>query len=289
MKVSIVIATRNRSQVLKENIINLLSLGNVHEIIIVDDASDDDTKEIVKELISKTKYSGPEIRYYINKKGMREAASWNIGSRIASGDLVAFLNDDTFVNDLNSIEAVKRRFRQYSNVGIVGFRVVNVDLGPEVSLDPPFSLNYVGDTLSSLSGFVFLDQRKRPRFAKFVSSIMAIRKKILENISFDENYRGTSYREESDFQLSVRKAGWRILYEPKAVVIHKDPKIGGCRGYTLTERMYWKAKNHTYYLRKHFSGVRLAWYILSGMLLLILYRPMHLLRVFIGVYDGLKG
>ena len=289
MKVSIVIATRNRSQVLKENIIKLLSLGNVHEIIIVDDASDDDTKEIVKELISKTKYSGLEMRYYRNTKRMREAASWNIGSRIASGELVVFLNDDTFVTDLNSIEAIKIRFRQYSNVGIVGFRVVNIDLGPEISLDPPFFINYVGDMLSSISGFVFMDQRKRPRFAKFVTSIMALRKKILERISFDENYRGTSYREESDFQLSVRKVGWRILYEPKAVVVHKDPKIGGCRGYALTERMYWKARNHTYYLRKHFSGFRLAWYILLGMLLLILYRPTHLSRVFTGVYDGLKG
>lgn len=275
MRITVVIPTRNRSRTLRENLSRIASLDGVEEVVVVDDASVDNTLEVVEEFRER-KGRTVDLTYYRNEKRMRATFCWNLGLKAARGDVLVTLNDDTLIEGEDTIRAIRRRFVEYPHVGIVGARVVEVD---RRSLDPPFYLSYIGDVLSSISGFVFLDQHEKTRYADFVSGVMAIRGKILDHATFDENYDGTSYREESDFQLSVRRAGWRILYEPRALVVHKDPKIGGYRGYALMERMYWKARNHAYFLLKHFRGLRLFWYLLCGFFILSTYRPQSILEI----------
>jgi O-antigen biosynthesis protein len=86
---SVVIPTRNRCNMLVRAIDSVLSQSYTDwEIIIVDDASSDDTKQITG------KFNNPKIRYiYISeKKG--GAAARNIGINNSNGEFVAFLDDD---------------------------------------------------------------------------------------------------------------------------------------------------------------------------------------------------
>lgn len=87
--VSVVIPTYNRASLLDCAIRSVLAqtLSNL-EIICVDDASTDNTEEVVK------KYSDPRICYIRHETNRGGSAARNSGIRAATGDYIAFLDDD---------------------------------------------------------------------------------------------------------------------------------------------------------------------------------------------------
>src|SRR5688572_8916034 len=87
--VSIILATYNRAQLIGESISSVLNqtYGN-WELIIVDDGSDDQTAEVVKELHE------PRVKYfYVPHTGMLGAVR-NLGIRKAKGEFIAFQDSD---------------------------------------------------------------------------------------------------------------------------------------------------------------------------------------------------
>jgi len=89
--ISVVIPTRNRSLLLKRAIESVLSqrYGNM-ELIIVDDASEDTTLDVVKSY----QKSFRKFKYIHNNRQCGAAGSRNIGIRAASGKCISFLDDD---------------------------------------------------------------------------------------------------------------------------------------------------------------------------------------------------
>ncbi|MCX6724456.1 MAG: glycosyltransferase family 2 protein [Candidatus Staskawiczbacteria bacterium] len=73
----------------------LLQKSSIKEIIVVDDASTDNTKKVVEELAAEA-YSkkGIEIKYFLNSERKGSSASRNIGAKHASGKYLYFLDDD---------------------------------------------------------------------------------------------------------------------------------------------------------------------------------------------------
>lgn len=286
LKVSVIIATRNRANMLKKNLLQLASFGEVDEIVIVDDASTDGTSKIVRSL-SKVLHERFNImlKLHKNRKRMLTQFCWNVGIRLAKGDVMIFLNDDTFVKNNDGISVVKKRMVRDPKVGVIGAKIVDVNskLG-----DLPFYVNTFGSPLSNVTGFPFIERGNKSRYVEFVSGIMAVRKDLLKVVTFDENYRGTGYREESDFQLTIRKKSWKILYEPIFEISHIKTGRGGYRSFTLTDRMYWKARNHTYFIRKHFNGIKSFWFLLCGLIMLLIFRPWNIGRVLKGFQDGFQ-
>jgi len=88
-KVSVVIPTYNRAEMLGTAISSVLAqtYQNI-EIIVVDDASQDDTQEVVNSFNKK------RIRYLRHDRNKGEAAARNTGIQNISGDYIAFLDDD---------------------------------------------------------------------------------------------------------------------------------------------------------------------------------------------------
>ncbi|MBI2629968.1 glycosyltransferase family 2 protein [Candidatus Pacearchaeota archaeon] len=86
----------------------LLQKSPLKEIIVVDDCSNDNTKEVVEEL-KKEAYStkGIEIKYFKNAERKGSSISRNIGAKNAGGKYLFFLDDDcvptpylTFISDI---------------------------------------------------------------------------------------------------------------------------------------------------------------------------------------------
>ncbi|MCP2520499.1 glycosyltransferase [Candidatus Aminicenantes bacterium AC-708-M15] len=86
-EVSVIIPTYNRASFLKEAIESVLNQEySDFELIIIDDGSTDNTKEIIKQYEGKLKY------YYQSHKGVSPAR--NAGLKLARGDFIAFLDSD---------------------------------------------------------------------------------------------------------------------------------------------------------------------------------------------------
>lgn len=90
--ISVVIPTFNRATVLERALLSVLSqtYKNI-ELVIIDDASTDNTEEVVRRILSGQKYI-----YRRNTKNLRGGASRNLGVKLSSGQMIAFLDSDDF-------------------------------------------------------------------------------------------------------------------------------------------------------------------------------------------------
>jgi glycosyltransferase involved in cell wall biosynthesis len=88
-KASVIIPTHNRATLLPRAMNSVLSQTFTDfELIIVDDASQDNTERVVRSI------SDPRIRYLRHEIGRGGAAARNSGIREAKGKFIAFLDDD---------------------------------------------------------------------------------------------------------------------------------------------------------------------------------------------------
>ena len=88
-RVSVVIPTHNRSGFLRRAVRSVLGQTfQDFEIVIVDDASSDDTREVVASL------GDPRIRYFRHEHNRRIAGARNTGVSNSTGEYIAFLDDD---------------------------------------------------------------------------------------------------------------------------------------------------------------------------------------------------
>lgn len=111
VKFSIIIPTYNRAHTIAQAINSIL--GQVYanfEIIVVDDGSIDNTKEVIE------KISAPNLLYFKKENGERGAAR-NYGTQKATGDYITFLDSDDLF---------------YSNHLTEAYKVINEMNSPEV-------------------------------------------------------------------------------------------------------------------------------------------------------------
>ena len=93
-EISVIIPTYNRSHLLERAVRSVLAqIFQDFEIIIIDDASTDDTKEMVKDKFSSELNLGI-IRYVKNSARMERSFSRNAGIKLARGRYIGFLDDD---------------------------------------------------------------------------------------------------------------------------------------------------------------------------------------------------
>ncbi len=86
-KVSVIIPTYNRAKYIRESIDSVLAQTyQDYEIIVVDDGSTDNTKEIILSY-------GDKVRYFFQDHGNQPLAL-NFGATKARGEYIAFLDDD---------------------------------------------------------------------------------------------------------------------------------------------------------------------------------------------------
>lgn len=88
---SVIIATYNRAEMLKRAISSVLNQKfQSFEIIVVDDASTDDTELVVKQIADK------RINYIKNKRNLHKGGARNVGIKAAQGNFICFLDDDDY-------------------------------------------------------------------------------------------------------------------------------------------------------------------------------------------------
>lgn len=283
--ISVVIPTYNRPAALARCLESLLQVP-VEEIIVIDDslsgARDENERVIASAAQRETENGCVEIRHIIQFSRTSAPVARNTGIRMARGEIVLMLDDDMVLASVEAVDAIKEDFSRYM-VGAVCGKIVEVN--PRV-VDPPFYLNSrLAGLLNKLLGFIFLNVKPGLRLVDFGTAVMAIRREALEALRYDERFEGTSYREETDVQQQLKTKGWKILFDSRLSVFHYACEEGGNRGQELKERMYWKAKNHTIYLRKHYKRRR-YWYFLAGLLILLFYTPTNLSAILRGFRDG---
>jgi len=267
--VSVIILNYNGRKVIEECLEALLNnTYKNYEIIIVDNASKDNSLELAKKVIELF----PRKKIIRNKKNLFFAEGNNIGIEHSNGDYVVVLNNDVVVEG-NFIYEVVKAFED-ETVGACQ---------PKVMLyNDPERIDNAGNFIDSF-GYSQgrgrgeadegqYDNKKDILFAG--GAVMALRKTILDEIgSFDSKFY--AYCEDLDLSWRIRLKGYKIRLISEAKVYHHVGAV------TSEEIKNIEVKNN---LSFHFRKNRLTTLIKNYSLLnLFLCLPVTLF-IYIGIF-----
>jgi O-antigen biosynthesis protein len=216
-RLSIIVVLRNNAHL---SLLCLDALGfavNVpFELIIVDNASTDSTSDLLDRCVNVT------IVRNSHNLGFGEACMQGIER--ARGEFLLFLNNDAFLRQ-GSAEAALRNFRQ-RDVGAVGGKILLADgrlqeAGSIIWSDGT-ALGYGRGDDPSASQYCF----RRPVDYCSGAFLFTPRALFIELGGFDAIY-APAYYEDTDYCMKLWQAGYRVVYEPEAVIHHYESASSG--------------------------------------------------------------
>ncbi len=206
MKISIVIATTNRKSELEYSINQYFKQSyQDFEILVMDNASNDGTGEMIKE-----KYSDNEkIRYYRFEENLYFTA-FNYGVWESKGDIIWVCDDDSNPRDTDCFEKVIEKFVKFPQIAILGTEDIEVNSNNSIWNWHPLEV----------------DKHNIPedgfKTCLFHGTGAGIRKEVFNKIG---GFWGFGM-EELDFTTRAIIAGYEARYFPNIVTMHHNsPKM----------------------------------------------------------------
>jgi hypothetical protein len=186
------------------------------EIIIVDNASSDNSLKAIHQFLHETPISVPvKIIPLSTNVGF---AGGNIeGLQHASGNYIALLNNDTEPDEI-WLEELARGLDEHSNVGICASKLICHNSNNVDSAGDGFSKMLKGFKIGEGESSENFDHKKNVFGA--CAGAALYKRKMLEQIGFLDNDFFLIH-EDTDLNFRAQLAGWKVLYIPTAVVYHK--------------------------------------------------------------------
>jgi rhamnosyltransferase len=205
MDVSIVILTKNAG----DNFGNLLQclfsqrFNGDYEVIVVDSGSTDNTVSVAQRF--------PVKMTRIRAEEFHHGKTRNLGAQLSSGRILAYITQDAFPLHDDWLQKLTEDLKDPKVAMVVGRQI------PWRNTKPPekfFYRYYFPEHKIE----VFRGVARYYRDNLFISNVnSAIKKNIWQDLKFSENVlRG----EDKEFAKRVLLAGWRIVYQPDAVLYH---------------------------------------------------------------------
>lgn len=227
--ISVIIPVFNKIQftlICLDSISKAYNRENNFEIIIVDNASTDGTKEYLQfaEIIY------PNLRVISNPVNIGFAKANNQGVKDAQGEYVIFLNNDTAVQN-GWIDNLISIIENDNSVGAVGCKLLFPDgfiqhagvviLEDKANAEAPLVANHV-----YYKGPASLPEANQLRtYQALTAACLMVRKSAFNSVDgFDEEY-WNGY-EDVDLCFKLRQDGWKLVYQPTSVVFHYESKSG---------------------------------------------------------------
>jgi GT2 family glycosyltransferase/glycosyltransferase involved in cell wall biosynthesis/thioredoxin-like negative regulator of GroEL len=218
--ISIIILYYNKSEMTKQCLKTLF--GNTdypnYEVIVLDNASVDDTAEIMLSY-------GKKIKFIRAEKNLGFVGGNNFATDFANGDFLVFLNNDTEPQK-GWLKNLYSTFEYYKDAGAAGSMLI-----------------YPNGKLQEAGGVIFNDatgwnygRGDDPKNSKYSycrevdycsGAALMIRKSLFEEIGRFDNRFAPAYYEDTDLCFSVRKFGYKVYFNPFSKVVHHEGATAG--------------------------------------------------------------
>lgn len=256
-QISAIICTHNRETYLGAAIDSLLNqtFAGAFEIIVVDNASSDRTRNVVEDRLVEDRLPNSRLRYiYEPVTGLSVAR--NTGARVAESAILAYLDDDAVASP-QWLQALYDAYQTHEKLAIAGGKVTL--LWTAGTQSPPWlSVGLAGNLGAYDLGeeTVYVDRPSlTPRGLNY-----SIRRSFLDQVGgFDLNLGrvGKSLLSNEELRMTelALEQGWQVAYLPDALVAHNVAPERLNRSWFLS-RGWWQGISECY--REQLSG-RAGW------------------------------
>src|SRR3989339_386025 len=211
--VSIIVPVFNEAKVLKLSLQSLLDLNyRDYEIIIVNDGSTDNTKEIAESFVGymEGKFNPIKISL-INKENGGKATALNVGIQYSTADFVLCMDGDSQLSP-DSLKRAVRHFKDHEIGAVAG----NVKVFNRKRF------------LTDLQALEYIEGLNMARSAQsFIRAVNIIpgpiglfRKNAIIQAGY---YSSDTFAEDADLTLKILAKRWKIYYEPRAISFTEAP------------------------------------------------------------------
>jgi N-acetylglucosaminyl-diphospho-decaprenol L-rhamnosyltransferase len=247
--ISIVVVSHNSERHLERCLGGVVGQG--HEVVVVDNASEDGSVELVRRRF-------PDVRIVELERNLGYGGANNVGIGVTSGEYVLVLNPDAWPLG-KAIERLLEAAEASPWAGIVGPRLLGETGKQEQSVrgfptvwrlaTEYLFLRWLAPRSRLLNAFYGggVDPKKRGEVDWVVGAAMLVRREALDEVaSFDPSF--FMYDEEVDLAFRMRLLGWEVLYYPLAEFVHVG---AGSTRRQRTEMYREQLRSHIRFLDKH--------------------------------------
>lgn len=248
--ITVSIVNLNGSNYLKDCLESLKKLNyptEKIEIIIVDNGSNDDSVEFVRN-------NYPEVKLICNNGNLGFAKANNQAAAEAKGDYVAFLNNDTKVDENWLIELLRPVYGS-DEIICSGSKVLSFD---------GKSIDFAGGMINfEAKGFQIdygrpkeKDNHNIERFLPFVNggAMLVKRDVFLNSGGFDEDF--FAYYEDVDLGWRLWVLGYKVVFAPDSIIYHMHH--GTSKAFSDDKLRYLKERNALISLYKNYGEQSLS-------------------------------
>jgi N-acetylglucosaminyl-diphospho-decaprenol L-rhamnosyltransferase len=251
--VSSIIVTYNSADVICECLQALVQIAETTslEIIVVDNASTDETTEIVSQEF-------PSVKLVETGENLGYGGGNNRGANVSTGDYIAIVNPDLII-DADPLNKMVDYLANNTDVGVVGPKTLSGDGSIAISANPPYTARrsvakYLG--LERLfPQWVYGDYYDRlqaselPFEADWLGGACLVfpRETYQQLNGFDEDF--FLFVEDVDICERAWRLGWKVIYMPMATVKHyhstsvDKARLISTHHYHISPLLYFRKRN----------------------------------------------
>lgn len=219
-----------------------------YEVLVCDMHSAEDPTPAV------TAGNYPNTKILLSHKNLGFAGGNNWGMRQARGDYFLIINNDTEVHP-NLLEELLEPFTSNNSIGATCPKIKYFDNPSVIQYAGFAAMNmFTGRTHTIGDKETDKGQYETPGFTNGAHGCaMMVKKEMCENTGmFPEKF--FLYYEEWDWSMRMLKKGYKIFYQPTALVLHKESMSVGKNSLLKT---YYLSRNRILFMRRNCSTIQL--------------------------------
>ncbi len=213
------------------------------EIIVVDNASDINEAKIISERFS-------AVRTIRSEKNLGFSGGNNLGIIEAIGDYIFIINNDTYFKE-DTLWYLIDRLQNDSNIGAVGPKICSSSFPNHIQFAgyTPLTNITLRNNAINYGTTEAMDESESQITPYLHGAAMLVKRSVIDKVGLmPEIY--FLYYEEIDWCTSISKAGFKLWYENKSTIYHKESQSTGINSPLKT---YYLSRNRLLYAWRHLS------------------------------------
>lgn len=205
--VSIIIPAYNEEKVIYEKLKNTFGQSyNNFEVIIANDGSEDETATEIEKFIAEHDFKNLNFLNFSQRRGKSYALTDAVFQ--SHGEIIVFTDADSILEQ-DAVKHIVKNF-QPPGVGVVTGKLSMVNYAQSSSTQ-------LEEDYRSVFDVIRLGESNIDSTPIINGALMAIRKELFEDVS-------NSIADDTEIAVRTREKGFRVIYEPAALVYSETPK-----------------------------------------------------------------